>query len=153
MNRMQAAASHSEPRGAANDNISNFLALGIQPLGGDVVRTVRNISRAILGKDDPKSVRSMFHVLEYSNSIPSFKIGSQTCVMLSSVRAKFWSQEKRAWATEDEELLVRIHLLLTAALPLMMQMNGERSADAERLAAIMAEAVPTLQRLLGVKRI
>ena len=128
-----------------------FFMLGLQPLGADLAIGVKEITRRILGKDDPKSVRSMFHALEKSNSIPwSRGKGSQICVQMSSYRAKLWSQERRAWAERDDELLVKTHLLLSATLPLMIDYNLKRinDADLRRLTVMTAEAAATLRQLL-----
>jgi len=89
-----------------------------------------------------------------STTIPSFRYGGQLCVQMSSYRAKIWSQEKRAWESADEELLIRTHMLLNAALPCWRVSTRSRStkADLDRLIAIAAETVETMTRLLEVQR-
>jgi hypothetical protein len=151
MSKEQATGSLAAQNGAVRTNDATFFTLGLQPLGEEVVKGVRDIAKKVLGKDDQKSVRSMYHVLARSNTIPSFKIGSQTCVQMSSVRAKFWSQEKRAWAENPEqELLVKTHLLLTSALPLLIDLGSKQIGehDLRRLIGMTSEAVPVLQQLL-----
>jgi hypothetical protein len=134
----------------ALENIASFHRLGLQPLGNDLALGVREITRRVHGTDDGKAVRSMFNILEKSNTIPWFKLGSRTCVQMSSLRAKIWSQEKRAWASHEQELLVRTHILLSAALPLLAGFSGKRISDGDlkRLIAVTAEAVQTMERVL-----
>ena len=139
--------------GVTFESVDSFHKLALQPLKDDLAIGVREITRRIRGREDWKSVRSMYNIIETTKSIPWIKYGSQICVQMSSYRAKIWSQERRAWASHDEELLVKTHLLLTAALQLLMDFNAKqiKETDLHRLAAITAETVPTLEQLLRIR--
>jgi hypothetical protein len=130
----------------------SFHALQAPPLPPDLRIGVRDVTLGIRGTDDEKAVRSMFHVLETSNTIPSFKIGARTCVRMSSVRATFWMQEKRAWRGEDQELLVRVHILLNSILTLVSEHNGNAidERDQAHLLPLIAAAARTIQRVLQI---
>jgi hypothetical protein len=58
-------------------------------------------------------------------------------------------QERRTW-NRDQELLARIHILLTSALPLLIAVTGDGIDDRDqvKLAAITAEAATVIQQLL-----
>jgi hypothetical protein len=46
----------------------------------------------------------MFNILEKSNTIPWFKLGSRTCVQMPSLRTKIWSQRCQqlcSWGIEE----------------------------------------------------
>src|ERR1700677_171224 len=95
---------------------ATFHMLDQPPLASDLLKGVRNITLFVCGTANKNAVRGMYHVLETSNTIPAFKIGSIWYARKSSIRATFWSHERRAWRTKDQELLVRIHILLGSIL-------------------------------------
>lgn len=129
-----------------------FHELSTPKLVGDLRIGANAISILFHGSDDIASVRSTRNML-LSSSVPSFKLGARVCVRESTVRAKIWSQEKRAFAMQDEELLVRTHILLRAALSLLatVKSGGASPDEAVQLAAVVAEAVPTIEQLIQVK--
>ena len=136
------------------EEVANFHKLDLQPLRDDLLIGAREVTKRIHGRDDKTAVRAMYNVLEKSKTIPSFRYGGQICVQMSSYRAKIWSQEKRAWDGPDEELLVRTHMLLNAALPLLAGLNQKQvdESDLDRLIAIAAETVETMTQLLKAQR-
>src|SRR5882762_10489027 len=88
---------------------NSFHALDHPPLAPDIIQGVRDLTYYMHGTSDKNSIRSMYHRTETSNTIPTFKLGSTTCARKSSIRATIWMQEKRAWRSEEQELLVRAH--------------------------------------------
>lgn len=128
-----------------------FHTLDVPPLPDDLIIGVRNITLRVMGTDDARAVRSMFNMLENSNTIPWFKLGSRTCVRMSSLRAKIWSQEKRAWARHDQELLVQTHILLSSLVPLLISFSETPEVGhVQQLVAISEEAIKTIAQLTTV---
>jgi translation initiation factor 6 (eIF-6) len=104
----------------------------------------------LYGTADQSAVRSVYHTIEKSNTIPTFKVGSITCALKSSIRAKFWSQEKRAFANGAQEDLVRLHILLTSILNLVAA-NDNGSAASDPIRPLLAEAADTIQRVIPIE--
>jgi hypothetical protein len=130
--------------------VDNFHMVPL-PLPPDIRIGVHDITRAIVGRDDEPAVRSMFHVLATSNTIPFFKIGSRNAVRMSTVRAKIWSQERRAFASAESELLAKMHVLISAAAPLMTRLCHGAADEKQHveLTLILAEAGAVIERLLN----
>src|SRR5882757_390107 len=124
----------------------NFHAVDERPLAGDILKTVREITRFLEGTDDKSAVRGMYHRTEKSNTIPTFKLGSLTCARKSSIRATIWMQERRAWEGAVQEDLVRVHVLLSRLLAVTSEQNGSRANghDQAQLLPLMAEATKTI---------
>jgi hypothetical protein len=100
----------------------------------------------------PDKERSIYHIVETSNSLPTFTFGSKIAASKSAIRATFWSQEKRAWTGENQETLVRLHILLTQILVLSASPDRAPGSNEFRndiqLLAMMAEARKTIAMLL-----
>ncbi|WP_284272121.1 hypothetical protein [Bradyrhizobium iriomotense] len=130
-----------------NATPDGFPILDDPPLAPDMLIGVRAIAEFVLGKTDIAAIRQIYYVTEQTTSLPWFKFGGRTCARKSSIRAKFWSQERRAWGSQEQELLARTHVLLSSALPLMSS-NDNGPDEQARLGAITAEAVTTIKQLL-----
>lgn len=137
---------------AARLSDTSFHMIDVRPPAPDIPKGVREITRFMEGTDDKRAVRGMYHRTKNSNTIPTFKLGSMTCALKSSIRATIWMQEKRAWRSEEQELLVRSHILLTSILTLLSGHNGHANDnyDQAQLSALMAEAATILQRVLRI---
>jgi hypothetical protein len=60
-------------------------------------------------------------------------------------------QKKRAWRTEDQELLVRTHLLLTSMLALIEPAgHANDNHDSAHLSVVVAETMEAICRLMHV---
>jgi len=132
---------------------SVFQTLDLPPLAPDILRGVRDITVYLYGTSDRNAIRSVYHLTEKSNTIPTFKLGSMTCARKSSIRATVWMQEKRAWKGEQQELLVRMHVLLSGIITLMSAhgKNATDERDHAKLLALLMEAATTIQRVLQIK--
>ena len=131
---------------------NNFHLVDQRPLAFDILKGMREITLYLRGTSDKNAIRSMYHLTETSNTIPTFKQGAMTCALKSSIRATIWMQEKRAWRSEEQELLVRAHVLLNSILTLMSGHNGHANDNHGRaqLSDLMAEAERTIQRVLQI---
>jgi len=137
-------------RGVARISDDNFHSVDNRPLADDIMKTVRDITVFFEGTADQSAIRSMYHRLEKSNTIPIFKLGSLTCARKSSIRATIWMQERRAWRSEEQELLVRVHILLNSILTSLAEPNQHTVPGHDRmLSPLMAEAARTIQRILS----
>jgi hypothetical protein len=130
----------------------SFFMLDHPPLPPDIIKGVRGITLYLHGTGDKKLVRSVYHQTEKSNTIPTFKLGSMTCVRRSSIRATIWMQERRAWPSPMEEDLVRLHVLLSGILTLLSEHNGHIGGDRDetQLRALLAEGAKTISRVIQI---
>jgi hypothetical protein len=110
------------------------------------------VAKLVLGSDDPKSVKSVFNLLEMeTTTIPASKTGGRWTVYPSVLRAKRWSEERRAFG--DKELFIRVHLLLTVMMPIVAErLDQNLTADeALQLAYAGNELIRTIEELLRLK--
>jgi hypothetical protein len=125
------------------------------PLASDILKGVRNIALFLYGSSDKSAVRSVYHIVETSNTIPTFKLAGFTCARKSSIRAKIWLHEARAWEAGKQEELVRLHILLTSILRHVSTTDSDGHAgsgsDQAHLWPLVAEAARTIQRALKVE--
>jgi len=129
----------------------NFHTVDSRALAPDLLKTIREIARFMEGTDAPDALRRWYHITTTSN-FPTFKLGSVTCALKSTIRASIWMQQKkRAWRSEDQELLVRVNILLTSILT-MIDPTGHANDNHDRahLSAVIAETAMTIQRLLQI---
>jgi hypothetical protein len=140
----EAAASHMPE--------TNFGTLDYAPLAPNLLKGMREIALHMLGTCDKAAIRSMYHRTETSNTIPTFKLGSMTCALKSSIRATIWMQEKRAWRGEMREDLVRLHILLSGLLTLLAGRSGNVAGDDAQLGAILAESVKTIRHVMQIAK-
>jgi hypothetical protein len=133
---------------------SSFHVLDHPPLASDILKGVREITLHMLGTCDKNAIRSMYHRTETSNTIPTFKLGSMTCALKSSIRATIWMQEKRAWRGAMQEDLVRLHTLLSSLLAVLSERNGNVIGDRDetQLKAILAEAARTIRCVIQIEK-
>lgn len=118
-------------------------------LGSDLLRTVRQITLFYTGSDDAASMRKIFHILESSKFIPAIKGSGTWWLRKSTARATLWMHERRAWATEKDEDLVRLNLLLNMLLQRLPANDNIRpDGGQDPLAAITSELLTTVHRLL-----
>jgi hypothetical protein len=112
------------------------------------------IAKLLFGNDDKETIRATYYLLESSNSVPSGKLGARWWVRPSTVRAKWWLQEAKAFQEADEELLAKTHILLSAIMPLLVEVcNGALDAEkALHLAHGVDEVTLVIEQLLRVKR-
>jgi hypothetical protein len=131
-----------------------FHRLDVPELAGDNM-DVRQFARCWFGSDDRQAIRSAYHLLEKSKAIPAAKLSGKWSIRLSSLRATIWAQESRSWSEPETELLVRTHILLSAVLPLLADLNTgiASTAQMEQLEAVLAETVPTIEQLIGGKAV
>jgi hypothetical protein len=114
-----------------------------------LLRGTRDIAKYVFDADDKAAVRATFHILETSSSIPALKLGGMWCVYISSLNAKIWAQQKRAWPTEEGETLVRLHIILSALLPSLLALDTRAANDnSPAMVDLVDEAVKTVDRLL-----
>lgn len=132
-----------------------FLLEKIPPLSEKRLVGVSAISMFLHGTDDKAAVKATYYLLETHGqyTIPAFKVGCQWCVRPSIVRAKWWSEESKGFS-RTEELMVRVHCLLTRILPDLVRIyNGHLKQDeALQIAHAVDETVLTIEQLLRVKR-
>ena len=134
---------------------ATFLMLDEPPLASDILKGVRNIALFLHGTTDKSAIRSIYHIVETSNTIPTFKLGAFTCARRSSIRAKLWLQESRAWEGSKQEELVRLHILLTSILRHVSTTDSDGHAgsgsDQALLWPLVAEAAKVIQRVVKVE--
>ena len=94
-----------------------------RPLASDVLRGVPRIAAYLHGDRDKSSIRTTYHWLESSRSIPAYKWGSMWCARKSSILATIWGQERRAWTGDQQEDLVRVHIPLSSILAALSEPN------------------------------
>jgi hypothetical protein len=83
------------------------------------------------------------------------KLGSRWAIRLSVLRAKWWSEERKAFSGDDQELLVKIHILLSAMLPLLVAVctdDLDPGTNAQ-LAHGVDEATGLIEQLLQIRRV
>jgi hypothetical protein len=132
---------------------SAFHRLEVPELASDKM-DVRQFARYWFGSDDRAAMRSAYHLLENSK-VPASKFSGKWTIMRSGLRAAIWAQQARSWREPETELLVRTHILLSAVLPLLADMNAGIASEAQtaQLEAILAETVPTIEQLIGGKAV
>jgi hypothetical protein len=130
--------------------LDTFHWVGKGPLALDLLVQASAISTFLFGT--PDKVRSVYHIVETTNSLPTFPFGGKIAASKSAIRATFWSKQKRAWTDENQETLVRLHILLTQILVLSASPDHALSRHELRndieLLAIIAEARKTIAMLL-----
>lgn len=131
----------------ADDSFHNLVCPASK---GRFLRGTRAIAKFVFDTDDKAAVRSTFHILESSSSIPAFKQGGMWWVRISSLNAKIWAQEKRAWQTQEQETLARLHIVLSMLLPSLVAIDRDLEDDelSSSMSELVAEAVKTIVRLL-----
>ena len=125
--------------------VDNFHMVDNRPLAPDVLRGVPRIAGYLHEECDKSAIRTTYHWLASSRSIPAYKWGSMWCARKSSIRATIWSQERRAWTGDKQEDLVRVHILLNNILAALSESN-----DNSQILPLMAEAARTIQRVLKI---
>ena len=132
---------------------SQFHKLDYPPLASDLLRGVREITRFVYGTDERSAIRSVYHLT--SGRFPSFKLGSMTCALKSTIRASIWMQQrKRAWRGHMEEEFVRLHVLLSGILALLAERNGHSGGDRDdtQLRALLTEGTKTIREMIEMDR-
>ena len=146
--------------GIANSNFvrasdDTFFLVNEPTLAADLLRSVRNITLHLHGTADRSAVRSVYHILETSRTIPTFKLGAFTCARKSSIRAKIWLHETRAWEGSKQEDLVRLHILLTSILRHVFTIDSDghvgSGSDQAHLWPMVAEAARSIQRVVKME--
>jgi hypothetical protein len=140
-----------DEHGVARGSDVNFHTVDSRALAPDLLKTIREIAGFMEGTDAPDALRRWYHITTTSN-FPTFKLGSVTCALKSTIRAHIWMQQKkRAWRREEEELLVRINILLTSILT-MIEPNGHANDNHDRahFSAVITETTRTIHRLLQI---
>jgi len=68
--------------------------------------------------------------------------------------AKWWLQERRAFEEQEDELLIRTHILLSALLPLLADICNRalKPDEALQVAHGVDEATTVIEQLLRVKQ-
>jgi hypothetical protein len=137
--------------GAAPRSDVSFHMIDRRALAPDILKGMREIARFMEATDAQHAIRRWYHITTTSN-FPTFKLGSVTCALKSTIRASIWMQQKkRAWRSEDQELLVRVNILLTSILT-MIEPNGHANDNYDRahFSAVIAETTKTIQRILHI---
>jgi hypothetical protein len=130
---------------------NSFHMLDHPQLASDLLEGVREIAMFIHGTMDKPTIRSVYHRTETSNTIPTFKLGAMTCARKSAIRATIWMQEKRTWKSDDQELLVRVNMLLNNILTLIEpHHHANDNRNRAELSLAVAEAMKTIHRLLHI---
>src|SRR5450631_1638910 len=81
--------------------------------------------------------------------LPIFRHGSQLAARKSSVRATVWSLERQAaWSTRNQEMLVRLHILLSQLLKCAAPKTFEDIRADVEMRVTMAETIKTITALL-----
>jgi hypothetical protein len=91
-------------QGAAPDR---FHLLNLEPLRDELLIGVAAIAEILYQVANKKTIRATYHVLEFSSSVPSFKLSGRWVVRLSTLKAKWWLQERKAFEGHEEELLAK----------------------------------------------
>ncbi|MCP3460378.1 hypothetical protein [Bradyrhizobium sp. CCGUVB23] len=83
-------------------------------------------------------------------TLPLVPHGSQIAARRSTIKATLWSRERAAFAEENQETLVRLHILLAQIL--LLTTRGTDFAAAVRsdqqVRALTMEALRTMVRLI-----
>jgi hypothetical protein len=140
-----------DSRVAPRPDLGGFHMLDSRALGPELLKGMREIARFMEGTEAQHAIRRWYHITTTSN-FPTFKLGSVTCALKSTIRAHIWMQQKkRAWKTEDQELLVRINSLLISIMA-MIEPDGHANDnhDHAHMSAVMAETAKTINRLLHI---
>jgi hypothetical protein len=154
---MEPTMSDRQPNAIADIEVARtsdvtFHMIDNRALAPDLLRSVREITQFMEGSDAGSAVRRWYHITATAN-FPSFKLGSVTCALKSTIRASIWMQQKkRARWNEEEELLVRTHVLLSSILT-MIEPNGHANDNHGRahLSEVMAETATTIRRVLQLR--
>jgi hypothetical protein len=116
----------------------------------DKIETAGPCSIWLWGERKPKK---FYHLVETSN-FPHAYTGSQLAIRKSVVRASFWAQERKAFASEKEEELVKLGILLSKLMELIRQMPAPGNGDADTSGihlwmALLQELLKSINRLLN----
>src|ERR1700750_2386245 len=111
------------------------------PLHEDLLRAVREITQFWHGHVDMKALVGTFSAIE-KGTFPSFVAGKTRYARRSTILAEIWRQETKNIGKRDA-LLLKTHIALTAALPLLMEMNVEQN-----LPVAIQEAQKSIEELL-----
>ena len=95
----------------------------------DVLFSASAISMFLHGT--PDMVRSVYHVVETSNSLPTFRFGGRLSARKSIIRANFWAQERRAFLERKDEHFVRLGVLLQKLNDLMRAAKDTQTSPHE----------------------
>jgi hypothetical protein len=88
---------------------SNFHRIDAPDFSKDLLLGAEEISIWLFGTSER---RRLYHLIETSRGIPTFRLGSKIAAQKSVLRAAFWAQQKRAFSNDNVETLVRLRLML-----------------------------------------
>lgn len=115
---------------------------------------VQEIASCIYPVVDKKAIRAVYFHLEKHKCIPASKWGSMWCARKSVIRARMWVEEMRGF-TDAEQRMVRIYLLLSAALrliPANATALSRLAQDEAQLLGLLAEAAQTIRPLVKLEQ-
>jgi hypothetical protein len=88
---------------------TNFHKIDAPEFSQDLLLGAEDIAIWLFGTPER---RRLYHLIETGRGIPTFRLGSKIAAQKSVLRAAFWAQQKRAFANDNIEQLVRFRLLL-----------------------------------------
>ncbi|GLR86527.1 hypothetical protein [Bradyrhizobium iriomotense] len=114
-------------------------------LAEDMLVGARAIATYWKARSDPQALRATYFALERSH-IPSFHFKNRLSIRKSTLLGYVWAQELKAMDDLDARL-VRVHVALNAALPLLEQIQSRRNPEF-KLKAALHEARKNIEELL-----
>jgi hypothetical protein len=101
----------------------------------------------------PDKARSVYHIVEKSNTLPTFRLGSKIAAFKSTIRSSFWAQQRRVFRDQKEADLVQLGVLLLKLLTLVRTANGNGTAmpasgDVHLWMAVLTETSRAIDRIL-----
>ena len=104
---------------------ANFHRIDAPEFSNDLLIGAEAIATWLFGSPER---RRLYHLIETSRGIPTFRLGSKIAAQKSIMRAAFWAQQKRAFSNDNVETLVRLRLLLVKTLEVLGASDGNIAA-------------------------
>jgi hypothetical protein len=129
----------------------NFHKIDIPEFSKDLILTAEGIAEFVHGTRD--KARSVYHLVESSNTIPTFRFGSRLAARKSVIRATFWAQERRAFRDQKEEDIVRLGALLVQLRTIVEAAYTTPAApgDMQLWTLLLIETMRTIDRVVTPK--
>jgi hypothetical protein len=127
----------------------NFYKIDYPEFWKDLLVSAEAISTFLYGT--PDKARSVYHLVETSNTLPAFRLGSKLAALKSTIRATFWARQRRAFEDQKEGNLVQLGVLLMKLLVLARAAQQDRTnkpGDIHLWMALLAETSRSIDRIL-----
>jgi len=129
----------------------NFHLIDAPEFWKDLLVTAAKISEFLHGT--PDEARGVYHIVESTNTFPTFRYGSRLAARKSVIRATFWAQERRAFRDQKEEDLVRLGVLLTQlrAIGESAFITSDSPNEKQLWTMLLIETMRTIDRVVTPK--